>query len=79
MRLLHRESVLRDRILKLLERDRVSGLQLHCGHTLFQADLDRRDSIHRHEGHAHGVCTDLSIHAENLDVYGLYLGGRRGR
>ena len=51
-----------------LSVSRVAWFHLYDGQSLFEADVNRIDAGDRFQGHAHGVCTDLSIHAENLDV-----------
>jgi hypothetical protein len=66
--LLHAEAVLGDGLLQLFERSCVARLHGDSGEAVLQADVYGVNAIDGFEGHAHGVCTDLSIHAEDRDL-----------
>jgi hypothetical protein len=63
--LFHRESIFGNCLLQLLQRRGIPELHFHYGKSSFEAHIDRINASYGFQGHAHGVCTDFSIHAED--------------
>jgi hypothetical protein len=61
-------SVSADGGLKLLQRGGIARLEGNVRQAFLQADVDRSNSRNGQEGHAHGVGTNLPIHAEDVRV-----------
>ncbi|HLK33023.1 MAG TPA: hypothetical protein VKT29_08025 [Terriglobales bacterium] len=62
------ESILFDRIPKLLHAHRIPRLEVNRGHAFIEADRYGLDSRDFFDCHAHGVGANPSIHAENGQI-----------
>ena len=67
-RVFRRETIVEDGFTDLPDPHPVSRGELDANQAAVQVDVDRSNAGNLFDGHAHGVCTDRSVHAKRRDV-----------